>query len=146
MNQKSDYKYQEMQEALLNHVILPRYLPQNKPKDFHSEERALLLGMSQNVGLLSKSLPSNTVNMFERLARVHNTLTPSVVSNEIRNLEPGDTFAMFVRRQNCALMIHMPEKRGDDRVILAIFPGNLHPKHISGVEGDVEVRIKVKLN
>ena len=131
----------------MDHVILPRYLPQVKPKNFHNEELALLSSMVENVERSAKSLPPNTVNMFRGLGRVHRTLTPAVVSNEICNLEPGNTFAMFVRRQNCAIMIHMPPDRSsDDRVIVAIFPGNLHPKHISGAESDIEVRGKFSIN
>ncbi|XP_055310983.1 uncharacterized protein LOC129573873 [Sitodiplosis mosellana] len=144
MNKEPDFTYQERHEVLMNHVILPRYLPQERSKNFHNEELALLSNMVENVERLAKSLPRNTVNMFHGLARVHKTLTPSVVSTEIRNLKPGDTFAMFVRRQNCAMMIHMPPERGDDRVIAAIFPGNLHPKHISAAESDIEFHYPVQ--
>lgn len=128
-----------MHEVLMNHVILPRYLPQHKSKNYHHEELALVFNMTENVRNLAKSLPRNTVSMFDRLARVHQTLTPSVVSTEIRKLQPGETFAMFVRRQNCALMVHKPPDGNGDRVIVSTFPGLLHPKLIASAGSDIEV-------
>lgn len=143
MNREPDLSDQEMHEVLMNHVILPRYLPQHKSKNYHHEELALVYNMIEIVEHLSKLLPRNTINMFRGLARVHRTLTPTVVSTEIRNLQPGETFAMFVRRQNCALMIHKPSDGNCDRVIVSTFPGLLHPKFISSAESDIEVSMNI---
>lgn len=148
MSPVSTANEQKKHEALMNHVILPRYLPQNKSTDLHGEELALLSSMVNNIERLKKWIPTNTVKMFESLNRVHRTRMSSVVSKEIRDLTPGKTFAMFVRRQNCAIMIHMPTS-GDinsnqsNRVIVSTFPGNLHPKYIYAVESDIEVSAKM---
>lgn len=144
MKKETEKSHQEKHEALMNHVILPRCLPQNRSNNYHSEELALLSNMVRNVEHLANWLPEKTVKMFRALDRVHKTPSAQSVSTEIRNLKPGDTFAMFVRRQNCALMVHMPPKGDGDRVVLATFPGNLHPKLIDSAESDIEVRIKIK--
>lgn len=56
----------------------------------------------------------------------------------------GDTFAMYVRRQNCAVMIHVPANEmvsvdETKNVIVSTFPGNLHPREIYQHSGDIEV-------
>lgn len=56
----------------------------------------------------------------------------------------GDTFAMYVRRQNCAVMIHVPANEmvsvdETKNVIVSTFPGNLHPREIYRHIGDIEV-------
>lgn len=142
MNRDTHLAYQKRYENLLNHVVLPRCLPQNKSKDFHNEELALLSYMIDNVESLAQSIPSNTVNMFRGLGRVHKTLKASVVSAEINNLKAGSTFAMYIRRQNCAIMIRRPPGGNGDRVIVSTFPGNLHPKYVYSAESDIEVRIE----
>lgn len=141
---ESEDSLQEKHELLMNHIILPRYLPQSKPNDRHHEERELMSQMIENVNELSAWIPENTVNMFASLDRILRSCTPEMVAHEIRSLKPGHTFAMFVRRQNCALMIHMPKNDDNmqtDRVIVATFPGNLHPKYVYSGESDIEVRI-----
>lgn len=57
----------------------------------------------------------------------------------------GDTFAMFIRRQNCAIMIHVPANGlinindEPENVIVATFPGSLHPRDIKEHLNDIEV-------
>lgn len=52
---------------------------------------------------------------------------------------------MFVQRQNCALMIHMPIKGNgietdeNTTVIVSTFPGNLHAKEIYDHQSDLQV-------
>lgn len=53
---------------------------------------------------------------------------------------------MFVRRQNCAIMIHMPAKESVNvdettNVIVSVFPGSLKPRKIYEHSGDIEVNI-----
>lgn len=145
MSRISDSSFQEKHETLMIHVILPRYLPQCKPKDHHNEELALLSNMVENVDRLADWIPGNTVKMFRGLDRVHKTLKASNVSAEIDELEPGETFAMYVRRQNCALMIHMPPDGDGDRVIVSTFPTLLNPKIVYNAESDIEVRMDIKI-
>lgn len=51
---------------------------------------------------------------------------------------------MFVRRQNCAIMIHMKSVEANEanefgNVIVATFPGNLHPSEVYKYDSDIEV-------
>lgn len=137
----------EKYKTLLNHVVLPRFLPQSRSEQLHSEELALMSFMAKNVTnneLLTQYLPPATVKMFNMINEAHTNLSPTIVSQQIRSLQPGDTFGMFVRRQNCGIMIHMPKIFHDDqskRVIVATFPGNIHRKHIYQNDSDIKVTI-----
>lgn len=121
------------QDDLLYHVILPRVLPQEKsPRSLYHTELDLMLKMVANVEDLSDSIPLKTVELFQRLRRVHMTLTKENISREIKDLNPGDTLAMFVRFQHTGLMIHVPmNEQCDDikNVIVSTIP-NLHPNEI----------------
>lgn len=144
MDKNPEPSLQEMHEMLMNHVILPRFLPQNKSKNHHQDERALLACMMENIDDLSKWIPRNTVKMFHALDRINRNFQPAVVSKEIRELKCGETFAMFVRRQNCAIMIHIPlgdiNSNQTNRAIVSWFPGNLHPKNVYNADSDIQVR------
>lgn len=131
-----------MLENLMNHIVLPRYLPQNRSPNFIAEELELLKRMVENVESLSDDVPINTLQMMRSLADVHLKPYPKTIKKNIGNLQPGGTFAMFVRSQNCALLIHMlPEEAPADseNIIVATFPGKLHPKEVYGNPSDLEV-------
>lgn len=131
---------QEKQELLMNHVVLPRFLPQQKSSNRYDEDLGLMWSMIAKVDQLAAHVPARTLKMFQSLHRVHRQPTAGTISTEIRALKPGETFAMFVRRQNCAVMIHMPPGQSD-RVIVSTFPGNLHPKVVYEANSDLEVSV-----
>lgn len=138
--EEEDASDQEKHETLLTHVVLPRHLPQTKSHYIHDEDVALMSCMVDNVlqnEVLLKIVPPNTVKMLRNLRELHKTLTTEVIAKQLSALAPGETFAMFVRRQNCALMIHMPLNQSD-RVVAATFPGNLHPKYFRD-NNDIQV-------
>lgn len=144
MDSNKDPTPQQWQDMLLKHIILPRYLPQFKSRHFHQTELRLLNGMVENVVKLSEKIPSKTVQLFEKLQKVHHERTPSNISSEINSLQPGDTFAMFVRRQNCVFIIYAPPDENvrygkPKNVIVATFPGNLHPNEVYHCDSDMEV-------
>lgn len=130
----------EKQDMLLNYVILPRFLPQEKPEHFHGIELQLIAQVVQSVTKLSGILPSKTIELFQRLGRVHHMVVPNVdeITSQINALRSGDTFAMFVRRQNCAFIIYVPPN-DTEHVIVANFPGNLHPEEVYKYDSDIEV-------
>lgn len=143
-----DEDIEEKYKILLNHVVLPRFLPQIRSNYLHREELCLMSLMTQIVSendLLTQHIPSTTVKMFNMLNQLHTNLSPEIVAEQIRTLKPKETFGMFVRRQNCGIMIHMPEKVLDpesvqsNRVIVATFPGKIHPKHIYENDSDIQV-------
>lgn len=133
--------YQITHEHLLNHIILPRYIPQIRSPAFLMEEWELLKQMTETVEEFAINIPANTLKMIRSLAKVHLNLTPNVIRDEINKLQPGETFAMFVRLQNSAIIIHMlPDVPSDlNNVIIATFPGNLHPTEVYNNQSDLEV-------
>lgn len=132
---------QAKHEALMDHIILPRFLPQSKSLDFHPQELELLMRMVHNVESLAKFIPANTLKMARSLATVHRNRTADIVAKEINNLKPGETFAMYIRRQNCAIMIHCQSNAQAyaNDMIVATFPGRLHPNEVYTNPSDLEV-------
>ncbi|XP_031637089.1 uncharacterized protein LOC116349684 [Contarinia nasturtii] len=148
MNMEVDEDIEEKYKILLNHVVLPRFLPQNRSEHLCSEELALVSAMVKNVTeneLLTQHIPPATIKMLNMLNEVHKNLSPNTVSQQIQSLKPGDTFGMFVRRQNCGIMIHMPvDFDQSKRVIVATFPGNIHPKHIYSNDSDIKFNYPIQ--
>lgn len=131
------------QNNILDHVILPRVLPQRKSSYTH--EQTLVDQMVENVENLSEFLPQKTVNMMKYLKRINHECTPPIILELINGLCPGDTFSMFVRNQNTAIIFHAPKSTGlndtgkPDNIIVATFPGCLHPRTIYEHDSDIEV-------
>lgn len=141
---------QQKHDMLLQHVILPRFLPQKKSSHLHSTELQLMIEMVLNVVNLSGKIPKQTVELFKSFWKIHKELipNPSTVSAQINALQPGHTFAMFVRRQNCMFVVHAPPtadvksaNTAPQEVIVATFPGNLHPDEVYNVDSDIEVNL-----
>lgn len=126
-------------EFILNHIILPRFLPQKKQN--YSDQLRLVNQMLKHVIETRSHLPTNTIRLFQQLKKIHIDTTDDTLkdtlSKEIKSLQPDDTFAMFVRRQNCTLMIH----KKPDGLILATFYGDAKPSDIYGHDSDLEVTL-----
>lgn len=128
----------------LRHILLPRYLPSG---DYDSQE--IILGlmnkMMDTVQSLEDFLPPKLVELLKVLQTIHTNCTPETILQEINALRPGDSFAMFVRHQECAIMFRIPptENWNDvQNVIVATFPGSLHPDEMDEIyipDGDIEV-------
>lgn len=145
---KSSSNADAMLENLLNQIVLPRHLPQNRSPNFCAEELELLKRMVDNVESLSESVPANTLQMMRTLADVHFKPYPKTIKKNINDLQPGETFAMFVRAQNCALVIHMLSDAPADseNIVVATFPGKLHPREVyRGNLSDLEVLKQIKI-
>lgn len=145
MFEDSDLNSLDKWDSILTHVILSRFLPQEKER-FTDTGTALMNLMIENVENLDEWLPTKTVELFDRMKRVNGECTKKVVSEEIEDLESGDTFAMYVRRQNCVIMIHaLADADLTDEhtpnVIVATFPGSLHPNDVYKFESDIEVMV-----
>lgn len=132
------------QNILLEHVLLPRVLPQEKAR--FTDEQEIVVKFVENVENLSEWLPEKTVKMMERLKRVTLECTRTVVSETINELEAGDSFSMFIRRQNCTIMFYIPPTEENNleelqNIIVATFLGNLHPQDIFMHDSDIMVSI-----
>lgn len=150
MSLDHDNELQKRFESLLHHIVLPRVLPNGKSPDYEKIELMLLARMADAVDKCSEWIPSATVRFFERLKRIHNQIPgkpiPTEVCSEINAIHPGEMFGMFVRRQNTAFMIEMPNNQNNankemNTVIVTTFPGNLHPKEIYSYSRDLTVKI-----
>lgn len=146
MSLESEIDRKDEYECLLDHIILPRVLPHSRHRNLLKHESLLLHRMIDTIDNCSKWIPNATVNLFHSMKRVH--FSPSkveIINTEINALRPGGTFAMFVRKQNCGFMIHMPKEQDDSKsctpntVIVSTFPGNLHPREIYSHPSDLEV-------
>lgn len=78
-------------DILMDHVILSRVLPEEKSRYIY--EQMLMIKMVENVENLSDWLPAKTVEMFQRLKRVHLECTKSDIAEEINDLEAGKLYS-----------------------------------------------------
>ncbi|XP_055325640.1 uncharacterized protein LOC129579505 [Sitodiplosis mosellana] len=137
-------------DALMDHVLLPRVLPQKTPENLLSTELKIISEMIRIAdNWATKWLPQKTAELLQMLQSFHIECTPHIVWESINNLHSGDNFAMFVRTQLCGIMIHVPPDESSDDVIVATFPGSLDSTEIysrdSGIQFNYpEKAIKVK--
>lgn len=131
----------EKRIKVMNHILLPRKLPQEQYDSCHTDLE-LMNQMVEIVQRLAEHLPARTVKLLKKMHQIYLKCTPKAVSEAIKTLGPGDTFAMFLRSQNCAIMFHVPKDENVDNVqnvIIATTPRSLAPSEIynnaaSGIE------------
>lgn len=128
-------------EFMLNHVVLPRYLPEKRPQ--YPQQLALISELLKAISYLNDWIPPKTVEFFKRFEKLHSNGTStssSLIREQIDSLGADDTFAMFVRRQYCTIIIHkLSENDGLNDVVVATFPGDLSSSQIYKHESDIEV-------
>lgn len=141
-------KSPKLLESVLNHIILPRYIPNDANDDLRSQEAAILSELNKTVRSLSNFLPDDTVDMFAHFVAVHKMRTPEAIAEQINKLQPGHTFAMYVQCQKTVFMCHMPANVSIDAkpcettpVIVATFPGRIGTKFVYSQPLDMEVRL-----
>lgn len=152
MSNESDASVSAQQKQdVLAHVILPRFLPQETSHHLDQTDLQLLRKMVENVVHSSGTVPMQTVKLFQSLWKIHDDLNAETISTEINALRPGDSFAIFVRRQRWMFMIHAPPCNDENaannepqEVIVATFPGNVRPSEIYKHESDIEVNFILK--
>lgn len=146
----------QKQDILLNHIILPHFLPQSNSPNFHQSELQLFDEMYKNVIHLIKYIPWRTVELFKSMHKIHHKpistdILKENILMEINALQSGDTFATFVRRQNCTFIIYVPPNENivygkPENAIVATFPGRLHPNEVYKCDGDIEVIFTLNLD
>lgn len=146
----SEHMENVLQDPLLHYVVLPRVLPQEKHTELYTTESDMLKMMIKTLDPI-RLIPMPTKQLFVRLQRLHTTSTTKNISEAIKILQPGGTLAMFVRNQNCAIMIHMPkdqrnQNKNSRKVIVASIPGSLHSSEIYNHDSDIEVGIFAVMN
>lgn len=134
----------DLENDLLNHVLLPRFLPHTKHTESYEHELELLQRMVELIEVQDEWIPTSTIEMLRNLNYIQADCLPETIFEQINALTPGNTFAMFVKCQNCVFVIYMPPtdiKKPNETttVILATFPGNFDPKIINKTIDDFEV-------
>lgn len=124
-------------EFCLNHVILPRFLPAKKPG--FADQVKLMNAMIDTI-LQTQHIPRKTIDFFRQFKRLHNATTPNEsfsreLRDQLQSLAAGETFAMFVRRQNCTLLV----QKLRTGMILSTFRGDMKNCDVYGYESDIEV-------
>lgn len=76
-------------DELLDHIILPRVLSQEKSSKLYDTELELMKKMVETVENMANSIPPKTVELFQRLYDVHMNCTKENVSHVISSLAPG---------------------------------------------------------
>lgn len=77
------------EDELLEHIILPRILPQEKSPKLYDTELDLMRKMVEVVENTANVIPTKTVELFQRLHSVHMNCTKENISQTINALRPG---------------------------------------------------------
>lgn len=143
MNEKSEEN--DLSNGLLNHILLPRFLPQQLSENLCYQELELLSRFVNEVELLNEWIPSATIDVLRKFLNVQRNVSADTIYYAINNLKPGQTFSILIRGQNCMLMIYMPDCNKvpveSTPVIVATFASGSPPdgSSINNNIGDLEV-------
>ncbi|XP_031624364.1 uncharacterized protein LOC116341417 [Contarinia nasturtii] len=138
-----------MEYELLNHVILPRFLPQMRRFSTYQHGFELLSRMTEVISANEKYIPASIIQTFWNMYSNHIISIPLTVCDNINALKSNDTFAMYVKGQDCMFTVHMPPIEADQipdestPVIVATFQYNFHPSDINETFNDFEINYPV---
>lgn len=132
---------------MLDHVILPRKLSSATTELLPQTEVELLENFIDTFRVFHETdiIPDVTKHLFKNLKTLHGRcakLDQKTIAEQIDALEPGQIFGMYVREQNCAILVYAPPDNTDDQWILSTFHPSLPNAVISGNRSDVQVSIE----
>lgn len=94
---------------LLNHIISPRYIANDVSDNLSTQEAALLTRMEEIICSEKSWVPLETEQLFRAFVRTYQSNGDvGEILNGLNSLEPGHTFAMYVREQKTVFMCHTP--------------------------------------
>lgn len=126
-------------EFILNHVLLPRYLP---PETFNQNKHLNLMELLINNAVETLDITGiapKTTKLLRHVKRVHidssSDSLKQILSEEINALVNGDneTLALFMHHQNCTILFQKQERK----FIVATFCSDIEPKNSYDI--DIEV-------
>lgn len=121
--------------GLIRHVFLPLRLPGPVSGNIIAEENCLLSLLLQTIRETQRVIPQikKTLTVFETWVDVqgNGNSEPSRISNAIKTMQPGQMYALYVRAQNCGLLISIPEGRSDS-IIWSTFPASQKSETVTG--------------
>lgn len=143
-----------MEESVLNHVVLPRFIPSNASIDQIAQDESLLMQMCEIFRKNAQWMPLKTNRMLHTFANVYQANDDAqTIYNELNSLKPGDTFAMYVRRQNavflCYMLENVPNPNELDEttpIVVATFPAQVSLKEVYAHPLDMEVSLQFFLS
>lgn len=110
--------------GLIPHIFHTLKLP-NQASDNLIEEENYLLSLMRKTIQEHHSIPQilETRSLFDKWMEmvVDSYISAEKTSNVIRNLQPGQLLAIYVRAQNCGLLISIPKLHPND-IIWSTFP------------------------
>lgn len=117
-------------KRLIPHVFLPLKLPGAITESIISEEKHLLL-MLQQIIEQHKHIAQidETCNVFQSWVKVQ--VHDCEITGQIKSLRPGQLFALYVRAQNCGLLVSVP-KQYPDEIIWSTFPASQKNEVVTG--------------
>lgn len=87
----------------------------------------------------AQGISAHTKRLFKNMVSIHcdGAMNIQTIAAQIDSAAPGDMFGMFVRPQNCCVLIHTPKKHECNELMMTTFHTTL-PRHL-----DAEISIGV---
>lgn len=124
----------EIHDHLLNHIILPRFLPDKLPEMDDNHESYLMNKFLETIKDCAEWIPDRTTEAMKAFKKTHDNRTGESISEQIKKLEPGHTFSMLIKNQKCVFMIHVPyddiNENETNVVQIATFPSCVIPNEM----------------
>lgn len=129
---------QSVLDQLTTHLVLPRYLPSNSSSEY---EMILTSLMVDTLEFINKkfSIPATTLKLFHNFESMHPLTDANLISNALKDIQPGEMLGMFVLKQNCGLMVYKPQTQN---LIFSTFPAKFNSSEIGDRNTDFQVNIK----
>lgn len=116
----------ELHDHFLKHIILPRVLPDELPEMEDTHESYFMQKLLDTIEDCAEWIPERTLKAMKQFKSIHEDRSSSNISNQIKALEPGDTFSMLIKNQKCVFLIHVPDEEINENdtslVQIATFP------------------------
>lgn len=133
-----------LHRGMIDHMFLPRKLFEASTKMLHEVENTLLEHFITILETFHEKgdLPDTTIDFFRNLRKIHTdraSLNKQTIARQIDAVKPGQMFGMYVREQNCGILIYAPKNLAAEWIFSTFHP-SLENEVISGNENDIQVR------
>lgn len=121
---------EDIGKRLIPHVFLPLKLPDEISDFLISEENQLLWSLQQTIQRY-EIIPQiqQTCSVFKTWVQIQTR--DFEIGDQIRTLQPGQLFALYVRAQNCGLIISIP-KHDPNEIVWSTFPASQKNHDVTG--------------
>lgn len=126
-------------ELLVDHVFLPKRITGIHPKEIDQQENLLLSFIWDSMIHSHIELRDSTNHLFETMVNIHchGGMEKTRISDHIKSISPGQMIGLFIRQQNCGLLIYrQPQNR---EIIVSTFQASVPNEIICSSPSDVQV-------